>query len=148
LIAGVGEFEFVEFEADAAAPVEGVLQAGEFARQGFQAIPTLVGVFDFLHGFEGLGDFIQELKGHGFVAVGAAVLVVDFGFFVGEAAVPFEALLVLEPVLVAGVAPFGEVLVGDGFAAVEFGQDLFGFGQFIYPRDDGAAEFAVVEAVV
>ena len=38
--------EFGEFELDAAAPVEGVLESSEFAGEGFQAIEAFGGVFD------------------------------------------------------------------------------------------------------
>ena len=38
--------EFGEFELDAAAPVEGVLQPSEFAGEGFQTIEAFGGIFD------------------------------------------------------------------------------------------------------
>lgn len=72
----------------------------------------------------------------------------DFFFLFGEAAEPFEALLVEEPVLVAAVSPFGEVLVGDGFCGEKFGEDLFGFREFVEPWEDGSAHFAVEEALI
>jgi len=69
-------------------------------------------------------------------------------FLVAEVFEPGDALLVHEPILVAGASPFGEVLVGDGFAVEEFGENLFGFGQVVHPWKEGAADFAVVEALV
>ena len=139
---------FVEFEADAAAPVEGVLQPGKFTGEGLQAIEAFVVVFNFLEALEGLGDFIEEPKPGGFVAVFAAILFGDFGFLFGKASVPFKALLVEDPVLVAGASPFGEILVGDGFAVEDFSEDFFGFGQAVHPWQNVVAEFAVVEAAV
>jgi len=139
---------FVEFEADAAAPVEGVLQPGKFTGEGLQAIEAFVVIFNFLEALEGLGDFIEEPKPGGFVAVFAAILFGDFGFLFGKASVPFKALLVEEPVLVAGASPFGEVLMGDGFAVEVFSEDFFGFREAVDPGQDALAEFAVVEAAV
>ncbi len=75
-------------------------------------------------------------------------MVVNLFFLFGEGFEPLEALLLQEPVLVAGAAPVGEVLVGDEGSTEEFGHDAFGFGLTVYPWEDGAAEFAVVEAVV
>ena len=75
-------------------------------------------------------------------------MLIDFLFLFGEGLEPLEALLLQEPVLVAGTAPVGDVLMGDGVAPEEVGHDGFGFGQTVHPWEDGAAEFAVVEAVV
>ena len=72
----------------------------------------------------------------------------EFGVFFVEAAEPLDSVLVEEPILMAGGAPFGEVLMGDGFAVEDVSEDGFGFGQIIYPRENGAAKFAVVEAAV
>ena len=139
---------FDEGEFDAATPVVGVLQAGKFADQVLQAVAALVGVFGGFHDVDALGDLIQEDVGHGFEGVGAAVVLHDLGGLFGEVIEPIEALLMEEPVLVAGASPFGEVLVGDGFAIEQFGEDFFGFREAVDPRQDVFAEFAVVEAAV
>ena len=148
-IAGVARaVEFVPFEHDAAAPVVRVLQAGEFACEVLEAGPAGVGVSDVLHGGHGLAEFEEEEAAHGFEAVGAAVVMDDFLVLLGEVAKPVESLLLEEPVLVAGAAPFGEVLVGDGVAGEVFSHGFFGFGQVVEPVDDGAAHLAVLEAGV
>jgi hypothetical protein len=139
---------FGEVEFDAAAPVVGVLQAGEFAAEGLHALHAFEGIFDGLQGADALGDFVDEIIAEGFEGVFAIVVFLDFSFFFGEAVEPGDALLVEEPVLVAGMAPFGEVLVPDGFAIEEFGHYSFGFGAAVNPRKDGAANFTVVEAAV
>jgi hypothetical protein len=139
---------FVPFELDAAAPVEGVLHARKFAGEMLHAFHAFERVFDGLQGADAVAEFEEEVVAHGFEGIVAFVVLLDVGFFFGEAVEPVDALLVEEPVLVAGAAPFGEILVGDGFAAKEFGHDFFGFGQAVDPREDGAAEFAVVEAAV
>jgi len=69
-------------------------------------------------------------------------------FLVAEVFEPGDALLVHEPIFVAGAPPFGEVLVGDGFALEEFGENFFGFRQIVHPWKKGAADFTVVEALV
>jgi hypothetical protein len=138
----------VVFEGDAAGPVVGVLQAGEFVGEAFDSFPPGVGVFDFLRVAHGLAEFEEEEAAHGFVGIGAAVVFADLFVFFFEAAEPLESFLVEEPILVAGGAPFGEVLMGDGFAVKYLGEDFFGFGELVDPGEDGAAEFAVVEAAV
>jgi hypothetical protein len=137
----------IPFEVDATGPVEGVLEPGEVADEGLQAGRALTRIFKALQGGEGLADFKEEDAAHGLVGV-ATFAFFEGGFLFGEAIVPFEALLDLEPILVAGVSPFGEVLVVDGFSLEEFGEDAFGFREFVEPGENGFAEFAVVEAAV
>jgi len=139
---------FVPFEQDAAAPVEGVLQSGKFTAEVLHAFHAFEGIFHGLQGADALAEFEKEVVAHGFEGVVAFVVLLDVGFFFGETMEPVDALLVEEPVLVAGAAPFGEILMGDGFAIEEFGHDFPGFGQTIHPRENGAAEFAIVEAAV
>ena len=139
---------FIVFEADAAGQVVGVLQASEFFHDGLDSCPAGLGVLDLLRGSHGLADFKDEEATDGFVGVGAAVVLAGFDVFFFEAIELGEAILVKEPVLVAGGAPFGEVLVGDGVAVEYFGEDFFSFWKFVDPGEDGAAELAVVEAVV
>ncbi len=139
---------FVPFELDAAAPVEGVLHSSKFAGEVLHAFHAFDGIFHGLQGADALAEFEEEVVAHGFEGVVAFVVLLDVGFFFGEAVEPIDALLVEEPILVAGMAPFREVLVRDGFAVEEFGHDFLGFGQTIHPRENGAAEFAVVEAAV
>jgi hypothetical protein len=52
------------------------------------------------------------------------------------------------PFEVAAVAPFGQVLLGDGFVMEEFAEDFFDGGEGVEPGDDPAAGIVAVEAVV
>ena len=146
------EFEvvvvFAPGEMDGAAPIVGVLELGEFVGDAFEAGEAEVGVFDGFHVGEGLADFDDDAAAEGFEGVGAGVVFLDLGILFGDAVEPFDAFLVFEPIFVAAEAPFGEVLVGDGFAFEEVGEDLFGFGEVVEPFENGAAEFAAIEAVV
>ena len=126
-----GAVVFVAFEADAAAPVVGVLQAAEFAVEGFQPGPAFFRIFYLLQGSHGLADFKDEVTADGFVGVAAAVVLFEFFFVFGEVFEPIDALLVEEPILIAGAAPFGEVLVGDGFACEVFGEDFLVSGRWL-----------------
>ena len=144
----LGAVVFVVFEADAAAPIIGVLQAAEFAVEGFQPGPAFCRIFYLLQGSHGLADFKDEVTAHGFVGVAAAVVLFEFFFVFGEVFEPIDALLVQEPILIAGAAPFGEVLVGDGVAFEALGEDFLGLREVVEPRQDVAAEMAVVEALV
>jgi hypothetical protein len=139
---------FVPFELDAAAPVEGVLHSSKFAAEMLHAFHAFEGIFHGLQSPDALAKLEEEIIAHGFEGVVAFVVFLDFSFFFGEAVEPIDALLMKEPVLVAGATPFGEVLMGDGFASEQVGHDFLGFGQAVDPREDGAAEFAVVEAAV
>ena len=139
---------FLPVEVDAAAPVVGVLQAGEFAGEVLQARQVFVGILDRPQGVEGLADFEEKKAAHGFVGVAALVVFFDFHVLFGEGVEPVEALLEEKPILVAAVPPFGKVLVGDGFSGVKFGEDFFCSGEVVEPGEDGAAEFAGFEAAV
>ena len=150
LIVGLRDIDAVEFippEFDVAAAVVGVLNAGEVAGELFQLGVVCGGVFKGCEVFEGFADADQEKSAHGFEAVGF-VVVFEFEFVFGEVIIPFHIVLVLEPILVTGGAPFGKVLVGDGLAVEELGEDGFGFGQIVNPGEDGAAELAFLKAVV
>jgi hypothetical protein len=63
----------------------------------------------------------------------------------GEKLEELGGVVLEEPVAVAALFPFGEVLFGDG-AAVEFGgEDGFDFGERVEPGEDGFGGDTVVE---
>ena len=125
-----------------------VLEAAEFAGEVLESSPAIVGICDLLQGGQGLADFKDEEAAHGFMGVVATVVGVGFGGLFGEAIEPFESLLVPKPILIAAAAPFGEVLVGNGFAGEKVGEDGLGFREMVQPFENGASEFAVVKALI
>jgi hypothetical protein len=128
---------------DAAAPVVGILQAGELAGEVHHFFGAVVGIFDLLKGSEAPADFDDEEAAEGFEGIGGAVVLFEFGVLFAEAIVPLEAFDVLEPVVVAGAAPVGDVLVGDGAAGEMFVHGGFGFREAVEPFFDGAELLAV-----
>jgi len=124
---------FVEGELGFAAEVEGVLEAGKFAGEVLQAHGTFLGIFEVPKCGDALADFDDEYPAHGFEGVAAVFVLGEFGFVLAEVIEPVDALLLLEPVVVAGAPPFGEVLVGDGVSVEEFSEDGFGFGKLVDP---------------
>ena len=123
-------------------------QAGKFAGEVLQAHGTFLGIFEVPKCGDALADFDDEYPAHGFEGVAAVFVLGEFGFVLAEVIEPVDALLLLEPILVAGAPPFGEVLVGDGPAFKFFSQQLFGFGKGIEPFEEFGALFAVFEATI
>ena len=93
-------------------------------------------------------DFDEEEPAHGFKGVIATIMLGEFGSVFGEVIEPFDVSLVQEPILIAAVAPFGEVLVGDGLVIEFIGQQFFGFGEGVEPFEEFGALFAVCEALI
>jgi hypothetical protein len=93
------------------------------------------------HGVAG-GDGVGQ--GVGEFAVGTG----EFGGVGGKCAGGFQKFLGGEPVEVAAIVPFGEVLGTDGDAGEVFGEEGLDFGEAIEPLNEVHTGFAVVEALV
>lgn len=60
----------------------------------------------------------------------------------------FAAFLVSKPILVAALAPVGEVLFVDGFVVEGIREDFLDFGESVQPVEEWRAHFAVEKAMV
>ena len=138
---GIGQFDF-------AAVVVAMLEADEVAGDFAEAFPTFVAVGDFVEGVEVFGHFGEDEAGEVFEEVFGAFVSYEFCALFVHVLESILAVPVAEPIFVAAMAPFGEVLFGDGFAGEVFVERFPGFGQFVEPREQGGAEFAVEEAEV
>ena len=114
-----------------------------------EASPALFGVLMFIeHGF---GEFDEFGSKEGGEVVGEALMAGLFGEVLGsfdELPGEGEGLLLAQPVLMAAVAPFGEVLGGDGAAIEVFEEDGFDVLEFMEPSEDFGGGFAIDEALV
>jgi len=124
-------------------------EAGEAVLDLAEAVPALFGVLLFIeHGLGELDEFGGEEGGE---VVGETLV----AGLLGEVSGPFDELpgegegfLLLEPVLVAAVTPFGDILRGDGAAIEVFEEDVFDFREFTEPIEDHGGRVAVEEALV
>lgn len=137
----------LEFEVGGAEVI--AAEAGELALGIADAFPALVDIGTVAKpvlggadevgggdGGKGIGDFPGTEAGVQGIGL--------FGELKGEVAGFPE----FEPVLIAALAPFGEVLLGDGAAAKEFGEDTLDFGEGVEPGEELGAGGAVIDALV
>ena len=113
--------------------------------------PALFGVRVFIE--HGLGEADEFDRDHGGEMVaerlGAGGLVDGLGDgldLLDELGAEDAGFLEAEPVLMAALAPFGEVLFGDGVAIEIFFEDFLNFFGSVEPGDDFGAGLAVFEA--
>ena len=122
-------------------------EAGELLVDFAETIPALFGVLMFIE--HGLGEVDKFGGEEGGEAVGEAFVAELIGEFAGvfdELGGEGEGLLLAEPVLIAALAPFGEVLFRDLGINEEVCQDGLGDAVLIEPFEDFGAGFAVFEA--
>jgi hypothetical protein len=153
---GFGEGEFADvglllalaLEADALEVVVAAADAVDRADEGEDALLAALG--------DGLGEGGHEEAGEGegleFGATGGEGIVgladVEILQVFEEADEGVAEGFLLHPVDVAAVAPFAEVLLGDGAALEVLGEDGLRFGLGVEPGEEGVGDFAVAEAVV
>jgi len=119
----MGELPIAELQGEAARA--GVAEAGQFLGEPLKALPSKVAVFDFVQGFQFFGEFGGEDKFCVAVDKFAALVAVQGFIFLGDFEDADAGFRVLEPILIAAGPPFGDVLLANGFAAEEFGEDGF-----------------------
>ena len=125
-----------------------VLKAREVAGDFAEALPAFAAVAKFVKVVEVFGHFGKDDAGEVLEGVTGAFVVGEFMSLLGDLLEAFLALLVAEPILVAAMAPFGEVLFADRFAVEGGVNEVPGLRQFVEPLEEGSAEFAVEEAEV
>jgi len=137
-----------ELVADGALVV--AAEAGEFAGEAAELTESFFGVFEGAHRLDVEGEFGGHDGGDVFGDGNARAGGVDseFGGLLGGPAGLFAQELVADPIKVAALAPFGEVLRADGQAGELVGDDFLDFRQLIEPGDERGSGFAVFEAGV
>ena len=139
VVFGPGEF-------GPAAAIKTILEAGEVADEVVE-VSGAVFAAKFVEGIKvghefgdgDAGEVFKEIAGFGSLQCGA-------GF--GDALDAGFAGLIRQPILVATVAPVGEVGFGDRLVIEFFGEKFFGLGEAIQPAEEFGALLAVLEAAV
>ena len=144
----VAGFPFVPVELRLAAEVVAVLEADEFATDFAEALPAFLAIGEFVELVDVFGHFGGHDAGKVFEEIAGAFIVFEFGALFGQVAEIFLAVLVTEPILIAALAPFGEVLLADRIPSEDGVEEFIRLRQFIDPGEHGCAEFAVEEAEV
>lgn len=124
-------------------------EAGEFAEETPEVV-ALVAVGQGI-GSEGGNEFSQGKRGHGGEPVGHGHHSRLVGEVIGIAchdSHPFTGFLVLLPFDKATLAPFAEVLLGDGLAVEVAVEDALHAFLGIEPLDEHVARFGVLELAV
>ena len=124
-------------------------EAGEFAEKPAEVI-ALAAVGESIGG-EGGDEFSQGKRGHGGEPVGDGHDSRLLGEVIGvacDSAHPFTGFLVLLPFDKPALAPFAEVLLGDGLAVEVALENEIHLGPTVEPFDEGCALFPVIEAAV
>lgn len=139
---------FDPFEADAGAPTGAGLQANEVAGDFLEFSDTPGGVADGVEGFNPGAPFGDEDAAKGFKGFFPAFALLQFVALLDDALDGFLPILVAQPFLIAAVAPFAEVLLGDAFSGEQSVEDVLDFGMTIEPIEDGRGEFGVLEPAI
>ena len=114
-----------------------VLEEGEFAANFAEALPALVAIGNFVKVVDVLGHFGEDDAGEVFKEVAGAFVIFEFRALLGQVTKTFLAVLMAEPILIAAMAPFGEVLLADRFAGEDRVEEVFGCRQFVEPIQHG-----------
>jgi hypothetical protein len=141
-------FPFEPGQVNFAAVVVAVLQAGEVAGNFVKALPAGIAVATFLKIVEVIRHFREDDASEVFEGVIAVFIVCEFFSLFRHLAKAFLTVSVAKPIFVTRVAPFGEVLFGDGFAPENVVEKRFGGGKFIEPLKEWRAELAIEQAEV
>lgn len=124
------------------------MEAGEVTGDFAQSFPTLGAVGDFGEVVEVFSHFGEDEAGEVFEKVFGPFVPFQFFALLVHLLEAFLPVPVAEPILIAAVPPFGEVLLGNGFANEKLSKDFFGLGQFVEPAQQGGSDFAVEQTLI
>ena len=148
---GGGAFVVVLFLPEGQFPIPevGLAEAGKVVGHFADVFPAFLKGRAFTEPpLPGVGEFGGGDGGQGVDDFpGVNVRLRESGLF-GKSEDEVAGFLEFDPILIPARAPFGEVLLGDGFAVEFLGHGVLDFGEAVEPADEFGAGLAIGEALV